>query len=363
MGYQIRMAPQVEAWLAAVRDRDPAAADRIDKALGALRAGGDRVGPPLVVTIDDQARAAAGPGGRRRGTGTQPDTVGPPRSTPYALVHRPWRGKPASDGLRWLLGQVGFLVARPGLDAAYKRQLVTLTRVRRAVADVATSRARLERQAGQLDQQAAEPPGQRRTGMAAGQATHADEGQPGDTAERLASLRRRYANLQAREERLVVASRRFQAELDGFRDGQEAVVAAYTAAEEAAEAAWAEVTGNVGPGAGGDASAVRDASAAGDAGHAGPGTVRDASAGGGASAAGDVGHVGPDAPAQPAFWLRELRPDAPESASTRILFTVEPPGTAVLLAAGMQNDWLGAWYAEAIPRCGVRYRREHNSAR
>ena len=350
MGYQIRMAPQVEAWLAAVRDSDPAAADRIDEAVGALRAGGDRVGPPLVVTVDDPARSAAGPGGRRRGTGTQPDTAGPPRRSPHALAHWPWRSKPASDGLRWLLGQIGFFVARPGLDAAYKRQHVTMTRVRRAVADVATSRARLERQARQLDQQAAEPPGQRRAGMAAGQGAHADEGQPGDTAdegqpgdtaERLASLRQRYANLQAREERLMVVSRRFQAELDAFRDGQEAVVAAYTAAEEAAEVAWAEVAGNAGPGTG----------------NAGRGT------GGGASAAGEVGHAGPDAPAQPAFWLRELRPDAPESASTRILFTVEPPGTAVLLAAGMENDWLHAWYAEAIPRCSIRYRREHSSAR
>src|SRR5271165_2387810 len=98
MGYQIRMAPQVEAWLAAVRERDPAAAGRIDEAVGALQAGGDRVGPPLVVTVDDPARSAAGPGGRRRGTGTQPDTAGPPRSITHALVHRPWRGKPASDG-------------------------------------------------------------------------------------------------------------------------------------------------------------------------------------------------------------------------------------------------------------------------
>ena len=125
-------------------------------------------------------------------------------------------------------------------------------------------------------------------------------------------------------------------------------MAAYSAAEEAAEAAWAEVTGNVGPGTGNVGPGT---------GNVGPGT------GGGASAAGDVGHAGPDAPAQPAFWLRELRPDAPESASIRILFTVEPPGTAVLLAAGMENDWLRAWYAEAIPRCGVRYRREHSSAR
>ena len=60
MGYQIRMAPQAEAWLAAVRDSDPAAADRIDEAVGASRGGGDRVGPPLVVTVDDPARSAAG---------------------------------------------------------------------------------------------------------------------------------------------------------------------------------------------------------------------------------------------------------------------------------------------------------------
>ena len=439
MGYQIRMAPQVEAWLAAVRDSDPAAADRIDEAVGALRAGGDRVGPPLVVTVDDPARSAAGPGGRRRGTGTQPDTAGPPRRSPHALAHWPWRSKPASDGLRWLLGQIGFFVARPGLDAAYKRQLVTMTRVRRAVADVATSRARLERQAGQLDQQAAEPPGQRRAGMAAGQGAHADEGQPGDTAdegepgdtaERLASLRQRYANLQAREERLMVVSRRFQAEFDAFRDGQEAVVAAYTAAEEAAEVAWAEVAGSVGPGTGnvgpGTGNVGPGTGKVGPGtgkvgpgtGNVGPGTGKvgpgtgkvgpgtgnpgpgtgnvgpgtgnvgpgtgnpgpgtgnpgpgnlgpgtsnvGRGTGGGASAAGEVGHAGPDAPAQPAFWLRELRPDAPESASTRILFTVEPPGTAVLLAAGMENDWLRAWYAEAIPRCSIRYRREHSSAR
>ena len=108
MGYQIQMVPQVEAWLAAVRDSDPAAADRIDEAVGALRAGGDRVGPPLVVTVDDPACSAAGPGGRPRGTGTQPDTAGPPRIFPHALVYWPWRSKPASDGLRWLLGQVGF---------------------------------------------------------------------------------------------------------------------------------------------------------------------------------------------------------------------------------------------------------------
>ena len=87
MGYLIRMAPEVGAWLANVRDRDPAAADLIDEAVAALRASGESVGPPLVVGVDD-----------------------PP------------------------------LNARPDLDAAYGRQLERLTRVRRAVADAASYR-------------------------------------------------------------------------------------------------------------------------------------------------------------------------------------------------------------------------------
>ena len=124
-------------------------------------------------------------------------------------------------------------------------------------------------------------------------------------------------------------------------------MAAYTAAEEAAEVAWAEVTGDVGPGTG----------------DVGPGTGDVGPGAGGGLLPRRGGPRRPGRSAQPAFWLRELRPDAPESASTRILFTVEPPGTAVLLAAGMENDWLRAWYAEAIPRCSIRYRREHSSAR
>src|SRR6185503_12185566 len=84
MGYLIRMAPEVGVWLANVRDRDPAAADLIDEAVAALRVGGESVGPPLVVPVDD-----------------------PP------------------------------LNARPDLDATYGRQLERLTRVRRAVRQTA----------------------------------------------------------------------------------------------------------------------------------------------------------------------------------------------------------------------------------
>jgi hypothetical protein len=319
MGYQIRMVPQVETWLADVRDRDPAAADRIDEAITVLRADGESVGPPLVVPVDDLAsrhRAASMPGGATM----------PRRGGLHGHVRKPWHGKPASDAPRWLLGRIGFWIALPGLDAAYQRQRLTLARVRRGVATVATSRKRLELQAGLLEQQV----GQSRAGMEAGQGGIADEGQVNrDTTERLASLRRHHADMQAKEERLFVASRRLQAEINAFRAGKEAIEATYTAAEEAAEAAWAELIDDVG-----------------------------ASAEGAGSAAGDAVNAGPDGPPRPAFWLSELRPGAPESADARILFTVEPPGTAVLLAAGMERDRLRAWYTEAIANCRIRYQRE-----
>ena len=60
------------------------------------------------------------------------------------------------DSRSALLGKIGFLVALPGLDAAYRQQLVALSRVRRCVATVATSRKRLELQIGDLERQADE---------------------------------------------------------------------------------------------------------------------------------------------------------------------------------------------------------------
>jgi hypothetical protein len=60
--------------------------------------------------------------------------------------------------------------------------------------------------------------------------------------------------------------------------------------------------------------------------------------------------------------LSELRPGAPESEGIRILFAVQPPDTAVLLAAGTERDWLHAWYGEMILRCRGRYERDQGSA-
>jgi phage shock protein A len=139
------------------------------------------------------------------------------------MGHRAWHGNPALTAPRWVLAKIGFMVAQPGLDAAYHQHLVVLTRARRAVADVATSRKRLELEISELEAQTDDQP------------------TPGITGQ-LAELRRQYAQLTAREKRVTDASRRLMAEIDAFRASKEATKATHTAAEEAAETFRAEVS-------------------------------------------------------------------------------------------------------------------------
>ncbi len=157
-----------------------------------------------------------------------------------ARVRNGWNGMPPSSAARWMLGKIGFWVAVPGMDAAYQRHLAALTLVRRTVASVATSRKRLELQIAELERQADAAADSSRKVTEAGQDSAADQGYTtGKVTEQLADLRRRYADLRAREERVTAASRQLAAEIDAFRTGNEAAKAAYTAAEEAAEAVWA----------------------------------------------------------------------------------------------------------------------------
>jgi hypothetical protein len=73
-----------------------------------------------------------------------------------AHVTSAWHSSLAASAPRRVLGKLGFWIAQPGLGSAYQQHLVTLARVRRAVADVATSRKRLELQIGELERQAGE---------------------------------------------------------------------------------------------------------------------------------------------------------------------------------------------------------------
>jgi phage shock protein A len=133
------------------------------------------------------------------------------------------------------------MIVFPDPDAAYQRQVETQTRVRRAVATVATSRKRLQVVIRRLEQEVRELG---RTGTENGHDGIAGASEAGrDTAERrLAERRRQYAAIQAQEERVAAANWRLQVEVNAFRDARKTIEAAYTAAEEAAEAVLAEAT-------------------------------------------------------------------------------------------------------------------------
>jgi hypothetical protein len=291
MGYRIRAVPEVEAWLEQLRDVDPGAADLVDEALDTLREAGAGLGPPLVVPVEIPAQET-----------------------------------------------------RPDLDFSYQRQLEMLTRARRGVADVATTRKRLELQIEKLEDQAA------RFSDQLGQALEARDGHLADSikarlsllAGRLADWRGEYANLRDEEERLTVASQRLQFKVDAFRIRKEAIKAAETAAYAAAGVDEA-------------AAAINDVTA--EAGEPDPHVIVQE------DWVIEPPTVKPRRPASP--LLSELRPGAPGSTDIRVLFTVDRtedhPDTALLLAAGTERDWLRAWYTEMLLHCRTRYERHQGS--
>src|SRR5271154_5759669 len=122
---------------------------------------------------------------------------------------------------------------RETLDYSYQRQLELLTKVRRGVADVATSRKRVELQMNQLQQQANKLQDQARKALGMGREDLAREAltRKSSAASQLNDLQAQYAQLQAEEEKLTVASQRLQAKVDAFRTRKETIKATYTAAE------------------------------------------------------------------------------------------------------------------------------------
>jgi phage shock protein A len=122
---------------------------------------------------------------------------------------------------------------RETLDYSYQKQLELLQKVRRGVADVATSRKRLELQMQQLQQQADKLEGQGRQALAAGREDLAREAltRRGGVQQQLTDLQTQHASLQREEEKLTLASQRLQAKVDAFRTKKETIKATYTAAE------------------------------------------------------------------------------------------------------------------------------------
>ena len=122
---------------------------------------------------------------------------------------------------------------RETLDYSYEKQLEMVQKVRRGLADVATSRKRLELQATQLQSSADKLEQQARTAVGVGKEDLAREAlnRRAGIQGQLDSIEQQRQALQAEEDKLTIALQRLQAKVEAFRTKKETIKATYTAAE------------------------------------------------------------------------------------------------------------------------------------
>ena len=122
---------------------------------------------------------------------------------------------------------------RETLDYSYQKQLELLQNVRRGVADVATSRKRVELQASKLNQEIDRLTSAAQRALESNREDLAREAltRKSGLQQQLAELQAQHAQLQQEEEKLVRASSRLQAKVDAFRTRKETIKATYSAAE------------------------------------------------------------------------------------------------------------------------------------
>ena len=122
---------------------------------------------------------------------------------------------------------------RETLDYSYQKQMEMLQKVRRGVADVATSRKRLELQMNQLQQTGDKLQAQAQQALAQNREDLAREAltRRSGLQTQVADLQAQHAQLQAEEEKLTGAAQRLAAKVESFRTRKETIKATYTAAE------------------------------------------------------------------------------------------------------------------------------------
>jgi phage shock protein A len=122
---------------------------------------------------------------------------------------------------------------REMLDLSYQEQMDNLTKVRRAVADVATARKRIEIQADQLKQQGDKLAGQAKAALQQNNESLAREALARREAivGQLKDLDTQHASVVEQEQKLTETAQRLQAEVESFRTKKETMKASYTAAE------------------------------------------------------------------------------------------------------------------------------------
>jgi phage shock protein A len=125
---------------------------------------------------------------------------------------------------------------RQTLDLSYEQQLDNLTKVRRAVADVATARKRIEIQAEQLKAQGDKLADQAKVALTQGNEPLAREAlaRREVIAGQLKDLDSQHAQVVEQETKLTDTAQRLSTEVEAFRTKKETIKATYTAAEASA---------------------------------------------------------------------------------------------------------------------------------
>jgi phage shock protein A len=119
------------------------------------------------------------------------------------------------------------------LDYSYTKQLELLQNVKKGIADVVTSKKRIQMQEGSLQQQVVKLDTQARQALAAGQedlARQALTRKQGIQSE-LQGLDQQVSELEDQQQKLVDSEQKMRAKLEAFRTKKEVIKAQYSAAE------------------------------------------------------------------------------------------------------------------------------------
>jgi phage shock protein A len=119
------------------------------------------------------------------------------------------------------------------LDYSYEQQLRLLQDVKRGVADVVTSKKRLEMQTSQLEQSVVKLETQARDALAAGREDLARAAleRKALAQQQLQALDQQIEGLAQQQQKLVSSEKQLQAKIEAFRSQKEVIKAQYSAAE------------------------------------------------------------------------------------------------------------------------------------
>jgi phage shock protein A len=119
------------------------------------------------------------------------------------------------------------------LDLSYEQQLENLEKVRRALADVATARKRLELQATQLQAQADKLQDQAKQALAQNREDLAREAlsRKGTLGEQIQAIATQHQQVDTQQQQLETTASRLQAQIEAFRTKKETLKASYTASQ------------------------------------------------------------------------------------------------------------------------------------